>query len=173
MEKALSHLIDELKGLRTGRASAGLVENLKVECYGTITPLKQLAVISAPDAQTLLIKPFDPSAILSIEKAILQSDTGLTPSNEGKSIRIVIPSLNEERRKKLSAHARDYGETAKISLRNARHESNKQVDKEEKEGILTEDDAIRMKDEIQKAIHEFEGKLNDLIKKKVDEIIKI
>jgi len=173
MDKVVSHLVDELKSLRTGRASAGLVENLKVECYGTWTPLKQLAVISAPDAQSLVIKPYDISTISNIEKAILQSDTGLTPSNEGKAIRIVIPPLNEERRKKLSAQAKEYGETAKVALRNTRHESNKQVDKEEKEGILTEDDAKRTKDEVQKTIHEFEGKLNDVVKKKVEEITKI
>lgn len=173
MEKAVGHLGDELKSLRTGRATPGLVENLKVECYGTLTPLKQLAVISVPDAQSLMIKPYDASAISSIEKAILQSDIGLTPSNEGKAIRIVIPPLNEERRKKIAAHAKEYGETAKIALRNARHEANKQVDKEEKEGILTEDDAKRTKDDVQKAIHEFEGKLSELIKKKIEEISKV
>lgn len=173
MEKAVTHLLEDLKGLRTGRASTGLVENIKVECYGDMSPLKQLAVISTPDAQSILIKPYDTSIISSVEKAILQSDIGLTPSIEGKALRIVIPSLNEERRKKLSAHAKEFGETTKVSLRNIRHEANKQVDKEEKEGILTEDDAKRTKEETQKIIHEFEGKLNDLVKKKIEEIIKI
>lgn len=173
MEKVVAHLQEELKGLRTGRASTGLVENLRVECYGDLSPLKQIAVISTPDAQSILIKPYDASIISSIEKAILQSDLGLTPSAEGKTLRIVIPPLNEERRKKLSTHAKEFGETAKISLRNIRHDANKQADKEEKEGILTEDDAKRTKDEVQKIIHESEGKLNDQVKKKIEEILKV
>lgn len=173
MEKVVAHLQEELKGLRTGRASTGLVENIRVECYGDISPLKQIAVISTPDAQSILIKPYDASLVSNIEKAISQSDIGLTPSAEGKFLRIQIPPLNEERRKKLSAHAKEFGETAKVSLRNIRHEANKQVDKEEKEGILTEDDAKRAKDEIQKIIHEYEGKLNDSVKKKIEEILKV
>jgi len=173
MEKVTSHLQEELKGLRTGRANTGLVENIKAECYGTATPLKQLAVISTPDAQSILIKPYDVSVIPNIEKAILQSDTGLTPSIDGKVIRIVIPALNEERRRKLSSLAKEFGESSKVSLRNIRHEANKQVDKEEKDSILTEDDAKRTKDEIQKIIHEFEGKLNDSVKKKIEEIMKV
>lgn len=173
MEKVVGHLQEELRGLRTGRASTGLVENLKVECYGTATPLKQLAVISTPDAQSILIKPYDVSTIPNIEKAILQSDIGLTPSVDGKALRMVIPPLNEERRKKLSSLAKDFGESSKVSLRNVRHEANKQTDKEEKDDILTEDDAKRTKDDVQKIIHEFEGKLNDLVKKKVEEILKV
>lgn len=173
MEKVVAHLQEELKGLRTGRASTGLVENLKVECYGDLSPLKQIAVLSTPDAQSIVIKPYDTSIISNVEKAILQSDLGLTPSAEGKTLRIVIPPLNEERRKKLSTHAKEFGETAKISLRNVRHDANKQVDKEEKDDILTEDDAKRAKDDIQKIIHEFEGKLNDLVKKKIEEILKV
>src|SRR3989337_4161245 len=141
MEKVTVHMQEELKGLRTGRASTGLVENIKVECYGAFSPLKQMAVISTPEAQSITIKPYDTTILASIEKAILQSDLGLTPSAEGKSLRIVIPPLNEERRKKLSLQAKEQGETAKVSLRNVRHDANKQADKEEKEGILTEDDA--------------------------------
>ncbi|MEP9412439.1 MAG: ribosome recycling factor [Candidatus Brocadia sp.] len=173
MEKVVAHLQEELKGLRTGRASTGLVENIKVECYGDLSPLKQIAVLSTPDAQSIVIKPYDASIISNIEKAILQSDIGLTPSVEGKTIRISIPPLNEERRKKLSTHAKEFGETAKIALRNIRHDANKQADKEEKDDILTEDDAKRTKEDIQKIIHEFEGKLNDLVKKKIEEILKV
>ncbi len=173
MEKVVAHLQEELKGLRTGRASTGLVENIKVECYGDLSPLKQIAVLSTPDAQSILIKPYDVTIISNIEKAISQSDIGLTPSVEGKALRIVIPPLNEERRKKLSTHAKEFGETAKVSLRNIRHEANKQVDKEEKDDILTEDDAKRTKDDIQKIIHEYEGKLNDFVKKKIEEILKV
>ena len=173
MEKVVMHLQDELRGLRTGRASTGLVENIKIECYGDFSPLKQLAAISTPDAQSITIKPYDTTIISSIEKAILQSDLGLTPSVEGKALRIVIPPLSEERRKKLSLQAKDQGEAAKVSLRNVRHDANKQTDKEEKEGILTEDDAKRTKDDVQKLIHEYEGKLNDVVKKKTEEILKV
>ena len=173
MEKVVMHLQDELRGLRTGRASPGLVENIKIECYGDFSPLKQLAAVSTPDAQSITIKPYDTTIISSIEKAILQSDIGLTPSVDGKALRIVIPPLNEERRKKLSLQAKDQGEAAKVSLRNIRHDANKQTDKEEKEGILTEDDAKRTKDDIQKLIHEYEGKLNDAVKKKTEEILKV
>ncbi|MDN3513593.1 MAG: ribosome recycling factor [Candidatus Brocadia sp.] len=173
MEKVIGHLQEELKGLRTGRASTGLVENIKIECYGDLSPLKQIAILSTPDTQSILIKPYDPSIISNIEKAISQSDIGLMPSVEGKTLRIVIPPLNEERRKKLSSHAKEFGETAKVSLRNIRHEANKQVDKEEKDDVLTEDDAKRAKDDIQKIIHEFEGKINDSVKKKIEEILKV
>lgn len=173
MEKVIARLQEELRGLRTGRASTGLVENIKVECYGELSPLKQIAVISTPDAQSIVIKPYDVSIISNIEKAILQSDIGLMPSVDGKALRIVIPPLTEERRKKLSAHAKESGEAAKISLRNVRHEANKQADKEEKDDILTEDDVKRAKEDIQKIIYEYEGKLNDLIKKKIEEILKV
>lgn len=173
MEKVIARLQEELRGLRTGRASTGLVENIKVECYGELSPLKQIAVISTPDAQSIVIKPYDVSIISNIEKAILQSDIGLMPSADGKALRIVIPPLTEERRKKLSAHAKESGEAAKISLRNVRHEANKQADKEEKDDILTEDDVKRAKEDIQKIIYEYEGKLNDLIKKKIEEILKV
>ncbi|MBE7445707.1 MAG: ribosome recycling factor [Planctomycetia bacterium] len=173
MEKVIARLQEELRGLRTGRASTGLVENIKVECYGELSPLKQIAVISTPDAQSIVIKPYDVSIISNIEKAILQSDIGLVPSADGKALRIVIPPLTEERRKKLSAHAKESGEAAKISLRNVRHEANKQADKEEKDDILTEDDVKRAKEDIQKIIYEYEGKLNDLIKKKIEEILKV
>ncbi|MDR4507267.1 MAG: ribosome recycling factor [Candidatus Brocadiaceae bacterium] len=173
MQKIIEHLQEELRGIRTGRANPGLVENIKIEYYGNFSPLKQLAVVSTPDAQSIVIKPYDASIISTIEKAISQSDTGLTPSVEGKSLRIIVPPLNEERRKKLSANVKESGEASKVSLRNIRHEANKQVDKEEKDGILTEDDARRTKDEVQKIIREFEGSVGDLIKKKTEEILTV
>src|SRR4030067_1144685 len=130
MEKVIAHLQDDLKGIRTGRASTGLVENIRVEYYGNPSPLKQLAVISTPDAQSILIKPYDTTIVSNIEKAIIQSDIGLTPSVEAKTLRIVVPPLNEERRKKLSVTVKDFGESTKVSLRNIRQDSNKQADKE-------------------------------------------
>ena len=173
MEKVIAHLQDDLKGIRTGRASTGLVENIRVEYYGNPSPLKQLAVISTPDAQSILIKPYDTTIVSNIEKAIIQSDIGLTPSVEAKTLRIVVPPLNEERRKKLSVTVKDFGESTKVSLRNVRQDSNKQADKEKKENILTEDDVKRARDEIQKIIRDFETKVNDLIKKKTEEILKV
>ena len=173
MEKVIAHLQDDLKGIRTGRASTGLVENIRVEYYGNPSPLKQLAVISTPDAQSILIKPYDTTIVSNIEKAIIQSDIGLTPSVEAKTLRIVVPPLNEERRKKLSVTVKDFGESTKVSLRNIRQDSNKQADKEKKENILTEDDVKRARDEIQKIIRDFETKVNDLIKKKTEEILKV
>ena len=173
MEKVIAHLQDDLKGIRTGRASTGLVENIRVEYYGNPSPLKQLAVISTPDAQSILIKPYDTTIVSNIEKAIIQSDIGLTPSVEAKTLRIVVPPLNEERRKKLSVTVKDFGESTKVSLRNVRQDSNKQADKEKKENILTEDDVKRARDEIQKIIRDFEAKVNDLIKKKTEEILKV
>lgn len=173
MEKVIAHLQEELKGIRTGRASTGLVENIRVEYYGNPSPLKQLAVISTPDAQSILIKPYDTTIVSNIEKAIIQSDIGLTPSVEGKALRIVVPPLNEERRKKLSTTVKNFGESTKVSLRNIRQDSNKQADKEKKESILTEDDLKRTKDEIQKIIRDFENQVNDLVKKKTEEILKV
>jgi len=173
MEKVISYLEDELRGLRTGRANTGLVENIKVEYYGNPTPLKQLAVISTPDIQSIFIKPYDASVISNIEKAILQSDIGLTPSVEGKALRIVVPPLNEERRKKITLTAKEFGESTKVSLRNIRHDSNKLVDKEKKESTLTEDEARRAKDEIQKIIRDFENKVNNMVKQKTEEILKV
>ena len=173
MEKALEVLREELKGLRTGRASPTLVEHLKVDCYGATAPLKQLAAIAAPEPQTLTIKPYDPALLKEIEKAILQSDLGLNPQNDGKLIRIVMPPLSEERRKKLAKQASELGEQVKVSIRNVRRDANKHIDKEEDESLLTEDDAKKARDDIQKLTRDYEKKAEESIAKKTEEIMKL
>ncbi len=173
MEKTLEKTKEELKGIRTGRATPGLVENLKVDYYGSHTPMKQLANIAAPEPQLIVISPFDPSIIKDIEKAILQSELGLTTNSDGKVVRIPIPALNEERRKKIVTQVKEMSEDTKVAIRNIRRDANKHVDKEEKDSQLTEDEAKKTKDIILKMIHDFETKLNEAVTKKSEEILKI
>ena len=173
MEKTLEIMKDELKSIRTGRATSGLVENIKVSCYGSLTPLKQLANITAPETQLIIIIPYDPSILKDIEKAILQSELGLTTNSDGKVIRIPIPPLSGERREKIVTQIKEMTEETKIAIRNIRREANKHIDKEEKDSILTEDEAKKAKDQIQKFTHENEAKLNELLSQKSEELLKI
>ena len=173
MEKTLEIMKEELKSIRTGRATPGLVENIKVSCYGSLTPLKQLANITAPEAQLIIISPYDPSILKDIEKAILQSELGLTTNSDGKVIRIPIPPLSGERREKIVTQIKEMTEETKIAIRNIRREANKHIDKEEKDSILTEDEAKKAKDQIQKFTHEHEAKLNELLSQKSEELLKI
>ncbi len=173
MEKSLELLKEEFKSIRTGRATPGLVENVRVSCYGSLTPIKQLANISAPEPQLIVISPYDPSIIKDIDKAISQSDLGLTTNSDGKIIRVPIPPLSGDRREKIVAQIKELTETTKISIRNIRREANKHIDKEEKDSILTEDEAKKVKDQIQKFTHENEAKINELLKQKSDEILTI
>lgn len=172
MVKMLHALDEELKGIRTGRASPGLVEHIKINYYDTPTQLKQLATIAAPDPQAIVIKPYDPSVLKEIEKAILQSDLGLNPQNDGKCIRINLPPLSEERRKKLASQAKELSESTKVSIRNVRREANKHIDKEEKDSILTEDDAHKTRNKVQDLTHTYEKKVNKAIDSKAEEIMK-
>lgn len=172
MDSALFVLEDELKGIRTGRASPGLVENIKIDYYGAGTPLKQLATIAVPDPQSIVIKPYDPSVLKEVEKGILQSDLGLNPQNDGKSIRINLPPLSEERRRKLAFQAKELSESTKVSIRNIRREANKHIDREEKDSILTEDDAHKARNKVQDLTHTYEKKVNEIIDKKTEEIMK-
>jgi len=173
MERTLEIMKDELKSIRTGRATPGLVENIKVSCYGSLTPLKQLANITAPEAQLIIISPYDPSILKDIEKAIQQSELGLTTNSDGKVIRIPIPPLSGERREKIVTQIKEMTEETKIAIRNIRREANKHIDKEEKDSILTEDEAKKAKDQIQKFTHENEAKLNELLSQKSEELLKI
>ncbi len=173
MEKALGVYHEELKGLRTGRATPSLVEHVKVDCYGTPTLLKQVATIAAPEPQTITIKPYDPALLKDIEKAILQSDLGFNPQSDGKIIRITIPPLSEERRKKLAQQAKTLAEEAKISVRNIRRDANKHIDKEEEESTITEDDAKKARDDIQKLTRDYEKKIDEVTAKKTEEILKV
>jgi ribosome recycling factor len=170
MESAVDYLKKEFRGIRTGRASAGLVEHVKIDYYGSPTDLRQLASIATPDATTIVIKPFDPGSVKDIERGIQASDVGITPSTDGKVIRLSIPPLSGERRKQLSTQVKKMGEATRVAIRNARRDANKDVDKEEKAGDLTEDDAKRGKDDVQKLTDKYEKQVSDLIDAKTNEI---
>src|SRR5882724_7752526 len=139
MEKALEHLKHELRGIRTGRATPALVENIKVDYYGSPTDLRSIASISVPEATQLLIKPFSPQDLKAIEKAINDSKIGLTPHSDGKTLRLMLPPLSQERRLQLVGQTKGFGEDAKVRVRTARRDANKIADTEEKAGDLTED----------------------------------
>lgn len=173
MEKSIHLLTDQLKGVRTGRASTGLVESIRVEYYGSSTPLKQVANLSTPEPQQILIRPFDPSAIGDIIKAIQTSDLGLTPNSDNKVVRLNVPSLSVEQRKKLVARVKELGEEAKIAIRNIRRDANKQADTETTDKVLTEDDCERAKEEIQTLTKTYEGKVNDLTTRKETEVLEV
>src|SRR5579862_546264 len=162
-EKAMEHLQHELRGIRTGRASPALVEHLKIDYYGSLTDLKSIAMISVPEATQLLIKPFAPQDMKAIEKAISESKLGLTPHSDGKQIRLVLPSLSQERRLQLTGQCKTHAETCKVAIRNARRDANKILETEEKGGVVTEDDAKKGKDQIQELTKTYEHKVDELI----------
>src|SRR5580700_2116604 len=149
MDKSVEHLRHELRGIRTGRATPALVEHLKVEYYGSQTDLRSIASISVPEATQLLIKPFSPSDLRAIEKAINDSKIGLTPHSDGKQLRLVLPPLSQERRLQLAGQCKQMAETAKVAIRNARRDANKVLETEEKGGVVGEDDAVHGKEQIQ------------------------
>jgi ribosome recycling factor len=173
MEKSVALLADQLRGVRTGRANVGLVESIRVEYYGSPTPLKQMANLSTPEPQQILIRPFDPSAIGDIVKAIQASDIGLTPNSDGKVVRLNVPSLSVEQRKKLVGRVKDLAEEARVSIRNIRRDANKQADLEQGEKILTEDDVETCKEENQALTKRFEAKVNEMADKKSAEILEV
>ena len=171
MEKAIAKLKNDLTGIRTGRANPGLVDSLRVEVYGSPTPIKAIASVSAPEPTQLVIRPFDPSTIKDIERGIINSDLGLAPNSDGKVIRLNIPALSGDVRKKMVARTKDLSEEAKIAIRNVRRDGNKHADTSEKDGELSEDDAKSLKDEIQELTKKYEGSANDLAKAKETEVM--
>lgn len=171
MKKAVEVLHNELKTVRTGRASTGLVENMKVDYYGTATPLKQMATLATPQPDMIVIKPFDPASAREIEKAIRSSDLSIAPVVDGKLIRLNIPPLSEERRRQLAAQAKQTGEQTKVSIRNIRREANKQLEKEQKDKLITEDDLEKGKKQIDDVTKEYTEKVDSIIKDKSDEIM--
>ena len=173
MEGAVSHLSTELRGLRSGRASPALVDQLKVPAYDTLTPLGQLAQIGCPEPRQILIKPFDPSIAKEIEKAIQSSDLGLNPSSDGKVIRLTLPPLSEERRKQLAKVVKDHGEETNISIRNIRRDANKQVDASLGDKDLTEDQATKTKEEVQDLTKQYEAKAKDIVDRKTAELMEV
>jgi ribosome recycling factor len=173
-EEKMSHAVDflknELRGIRTGRASTALVEHIKVNYFGAMTDLRQLAQLSTPEANLIVIKPFDPTSIKEIDRAIQGSELGITPMSDGKIIRLTIPPLSGERRKQLSHQVKQYAEQAKLVVRNARRDANKAIDLEEKEGSIPEDDAEKGKEQIQDLTKDYEKKLDDVAAGKMKEI---
>ncbi|HQG49249.1 MAG TPA: ribosome recycling factor [Sedimentisphaerales bacterium] len=172
MQKAVEVLQDDLKAFRGGRATPALVEHLKVEYYGSPTPLKALATISAPEADMLMIKPFDPASVKDIEKAIKSSDLSIAPIVEGKFIRLNIPPLSEERRRHLVQQAKQAGEQTKVSIRNIRRDANKTLEKQKKESQITEDELNAAKKQIDDITKEFSDKVDTLVTNKSNEIMK-
>lgn len=173
MEKTLSVLKDELLTIRAGRANPNILDRIMVDYYGTMTPIKQMAGVSAPEPRTIMVQPWDKSSLKSIEKAILASDLGLNPTNDGAMIRINIPQLTEERRKELIKLVSKTGENAKVAIRNERREANDIVKKMEKNSELTEDDSKKAQDEIQKMTDEHIKMIDDIVAKKEKDIMEV
>ena len=173
MGKTVEATRTELACIRSGRASAALVENVRVDYYGAETPLNQLASIAVPEPRLLVITPWDKSQIDSIEKSLLKADLGLTPNNDGNIIRIPIPPLNEERRKEFVKKVKRIAEEGRVALRNIRRDANETTKKAEKGGAESEDEAHRDKEKIQKITDEFSEKIDALAEKKEEEIMEV
>lgn len=173
MEKAISAYTRELASIRAGRANASLLDKVFVDYYGAPTPINQLAGVSVPEARLLVIQPYDKTILGEIEKAILRSDLGLNPSNDGSVIRIAIPALTEERRKELVKVVKKEAEEAKIVIRNIRRDGNEDLKKLEKNGEITEDDLRGYADDIQKITDQHISKIDDITKDKEKEILEV
>ncbi|MFC1793091.1 ribosome recycling factor [Planctomycetota bacterium] len=171
MKKALEVLHDELKSVRSGMAATGLVENIRADFYGTPTPLKQMATLATPQFDMIVIKPFDPSSVKEIEKAIKASDLSIAPIVDGKIIRLNIPALSEERRQQLVQQAKQTGEQTKVVIRNLRRDANKHLEKQQKDKIITEDDLEKGKKQVDDITKRYTDKVDKLIKDKSDEIM--
>ena len=171
MEKSVNALKNELKRVRTGRASLSILDGIKVDYYGTLTPLNQMATLAVPESRLITIQPWDVSVIKDIEKAILKSDLGLTPSSDGKIIRISIPPLTEERRKELVKVVRKICEDYKVSIRNIRRDSNELIKSMKKDGEISEDDAFKSQDEVQSITNEQIKLIDECLKEKEKEIL--
>lgn len=173
MEKTLDVLRDELHSVRTGRASASLLDNITVDYYGTPTPVTQIATVNVPEPRTITISPWDVSIISAIEKAILSSNLGLNPANDGKMIRVPVPPLSEERRKDLVKVIKKMAEDTKIALRNIRRDENEKIKNQKKDGVIPEDMEKKLLDEIQKVTDEFVRKVDEVVNKKEAEIMEV
>lgn len=173
MEKAVKALVQELNTIRTGRANPSLVDTLPVEYYGTNTPLQELASISVPEARMLLIRPYDPSSLENIERAILKSDLGLMPNNDGENIRLNLPTPTEERRKELVRVVGQKAEDTRIVIRNIRRESIRNLRDFEDENMITEDDLHRGEDKVQEITDQFTAKVDKLAERKEAEIMEV
>jgi ribosome recycling factor len=173
MKKAVAHLQSEFAAVRTGRASPGLVEKLRVEAYGSEVPLQQIAGFGVPEPRVLTISPYDKSTIKSIEKAIQQSDLGVNPSNDGEIIRLVFPELTEETRKNMVKLAHKRAEEGRVAVRNARRHARQELEQLEKDGELSKDDLDRAEKDLEKRTHEVVAEIDELLKHKESELLSI
>jgi ribosome recycling factor len=173
MDKALKALAHEFASVRTGRASGSLLEKIVIEYYGTPTPLLQIASVSVPEAQMLVISPYDKTALGAIEKAIQASDLGLNPGNDGQVIRLPFPPLTEERRKDLAKLCRTYAEESRVAVRNIRRDVNDHLKKEEKDAEISQDELRRFEAEVQKATDSHIKEIDEMLKRKELEIMEV
>jgi ribosome recycling factor len=173
MDKSVEATHEHFNSVRTGRASAALLDRIQIDYYGTPTPLKNLATINTPEPRMLVIQPFDPSAIKQIEKAVLESDLGLTPSSDGKLVRLPIPQLTEERRKELVKIVRQMAEEGRVAVRNVRRDAIKHLEELVKNGDVGDDDERAAETRVQKVTDEHVGKIDELLKRKEAEIMEV
>jgi ribosome recycling factor len=173
MDKAVHHVADQLKTIRTSRASPALVDHIRVDYYGTPTPLSQMAQVSVPEPRQIMIKPFDASVLGEVAKAIQKSDLGIQPQNDGKVLRLTMPPLSGDQRKKYAARVKELCEEARIALRNVRRDLNKHADQLHKDGKVTEDENKKLHDEIQKLLKEFEDKVGQHQERKTAEVMEV
>jgi ribosome recycling factor len=173
MQQAIDALAREFGSVRTGRANASLLDSVRVEAYGNLTPINQVASVSVPDPRTIMIQPWDATQLKEIEKGIAKSDLGITPSNDGKVIRLTMPTLTEERRKQLVKTVGKFAEDARVSIRNVRREANDRLKVLAKEKKVSEDEERRGHDQIQKATDRFTAKVEELTKKKEQEVMTV
>ena len=171
MTKTIEFLQDEFRSIRSGRASTGLVDNISIDYYGTQTTLKQLATLATPEANMIVIKPFDPAAGKEIEKAIRNSDLNIAPVNDGKIIRLNIPPLSHERREQIVSQVKQMGEQTKVSVRNIRRDANKKLEDEQKNKLITEDERDKGKKQIDDMTKQFTDKVDGIVKAKTGEIM--
>lgn len=173
MEKALKALANNFTSVRTGRANAMILDKIKVEYYGVPTPINQMAAVKVPEAHMLVVEPWDKAMLNAIEKAIIASDLGVNPSNDGTCIRLPFPALTEERRRDLVKECKGYAEEARVAVRNARRDANTALEKAEKNDGLPEDDRKRGQDKVQKLTDKFIAKVDEAFKKKEAEVMEI
>ena len=173
MQKSLDHLNSEFATVRAGRANASVLDHIQVEYYGSPTPIQQVASISSPDPRSLVIQPWDSSVLKAIEKAILVSDLGINPTNDGKCIRLLFPQLTEERRKDLAKQVKKYGEDCKVAIRNIRRDAMDAYKKQQKASEITEDDLKGLEKDMQKMTDEFIKKVDEMTAKKEKELYAI
>ncbi|MDY3553410.1 ribosome recycling factor [Gemmata sp. JC717] len=171
MEKALDVFRNDLKGMRTGRASPQMLDSLRVDNYGTMSPIRDVASVTCPDASTIVIKPYAAESLKEIEKAIRSSDLGLAPNNDGKVIRLTMPAMSGDQRKKIVAAVKKSAESAKVSCRNIRRDGNKHFEDAEKAKTMTEDERDKGKAKVQDLLKVYEGKIDDLANKKEKEVL--